>query len=99
MIGLSYFFTGDWIEDAVYIQLDNLPEEERQRKSNYANIDHSAVLARSSQIDEPLLIRFEDDDPFEIDTPQQPEFRMSMNCIPWNIEAGTNAPNVNATSF
>lgn len=96
IIGLSYFHTRSWIEDAVYRQLDNLPEEERQRKSNYASIDSTVVLARSSQIDEPLLIRFEDDDTFEMDTPQQPEFRMSMNCIPWHIEAGTNLPNVNA---
>ena len=31
----------------------------------------------------PLLIEFEDGDVFEIDTPQTPEFRIGMNCIPW----------------
>ena len=97
MIGLSYFLRRDWIEDVAYRSLsENLPEDERQRKSDYENISPSLMISRSSQIDEPLLIKFEDDEIFEIDTPQEPEFRFSMNCIPWFIEAGTNSPNVDA---
>ena len=53
-------------------------------------------FSRYAQIDEPFLIEFEDGDIFEVDTPQDPEFRMSMNCIPWWIKAGTNQPNVEA---
>lgn len=97
IIGLSYFLTRNWIEDAAYNALpDEMPEEERQLKSNYDNISSALKLSRYSQIDEPLLVKFEDDDIFEIDTPQQPEYRFSMNCIPWFIEAGTNVPNVEA---
>ena len=97
MIGLSYCLRRNWIEDAVYRSLpENLSEDERQRKSNYENISPSLMISRSSQIDEPLLIKFEDDEIFEIDTPQEPEFRFSMNCIPWFIEAGTNSPNADA---
>ena len=97
MIGLSYWLRRDWIEDAAYNSLPkDMPEEERQLKSNYDNISSSLILSRYSQIDEPLLVKFEDDDVFEIDTPQVPEFRFSMNCIPWFIDAGTNAPNVDA---
>ncbi len=97
MIGLSYFLTRNWIEDAAYNALpDEMPEAERQLKSNYDNISSALKLSRYSQIDEPLLVKFEDDDIFEIDTPQQPEYRFSMNCIPWFIEAGTNVPNVEA---
>lgn len=97
MIGLSYFLTRNWIEDAAYNALtDEMPEEERQLKSNYDNISSALKLSRYAQIDEPLLVKFEDDDIFEIDTPQEPEYRFSMNCIPWFIEAGTNVPNVEA---
>lgn len=39
LIGLSYFHTRDWVEEAAYRQVEHLPEEERQRKSNYSTID------------------------------------------------------------
>ena len=97
MIGLSYLLRRNCIEDTAYRSLpENLPEEERQLKSNYENISSSLMFSRSSQIDEPLLIKFDDDEIFEIDTPQAPKFRFSMNCIPWFINAGTNSPNVEA---
>lgn len=96
MIGLSYQHSRHWVEAAAYRQLEHLPEEERQRKSDYINILPDMGFNRCAEIDEPLLIEFEDGDVFEIDTPQEPEFRMSMNCIPWQINAGTNAPNADA---
>ena len=96
MIGLSYFHTRDWVEETAYHQLEYLSEEERRIRSNYPMIDPSMQFSRYAEIDEPLLIEFEDGDVFEIDTPQDPEFRMSMNCIPWWIDAGTNQPNIEA---
>ena len=96
MIGFSYSHTRDWVEEAVYLQVEHLPDEERRRKSDYPTIDLAMQFNRCAEIDEPLLIEFEDGDVFEIDTPQEPEFRMSMNCIPWQIGAGTNLPNVDA---
>ena len=39
LIGLSYCQTRDWVEEAAYRQVEHLPEEERQRKSNYPTID------------------------------------------------------------
>lgn len=97
LIGLSYFLTRDWIENSAYNALSkDMPEEERQIKSQYHNINPNLQLSRYSQIDEPVLIKFEDDDIFEIDTPCEPKFRFSMNCIPWFIDAGTNSPNVEA---
>ena len=96
MIGLSYFHTRDWVEEAAYRQVEHLPEKERQLKSDYSTIDPDMQFNRYAEIDEPLLIEFEDGDVFEIETPQAPEFRMSMNCIPWWIDAGTNQPNIEA---
>lgn len=96
MIGLSYMLTRDWIESHAYDCLEPYEEEERKKRSDYRNIDPATPFGCVAQIDEPFLIGFEDGDVFEIDTPQQPEFRMSMNCIPWEIKAGTNLPNVDA---
>ena len=96
LIGLSYFHTRDWIGDSAYGALKNLPEEERQEKSKYENINPKLLFPRCSQIDEPLLIEFEDGDTFEIDIPFEGEIRVGMNLIPWNIDAGTNLPNLDA---
>lgn len=92
-IGLCYNLTRDWIEDYAYSYLSDLPEKERQMESEYRNIAGDMSFIRRIEIDEPLLIQFEDDDVFEIDTPQEPEFRFSMNCIPWYIEPGVNRYN------
>ena len=96
MIGLAYNLSRDWIEERAYNFYEELPEEEKQKKSDYPNIELSIPYCRYAEIDEPLMIEFEDGDVFEIDTPQVPEFRMSMNCIPWWINAGTNLPNADA---
>lgn len=96
MIGLNYLMRAYEIEDREYGSLATLPEEERQARSNYKNISADSLFARNAEIDEPLLIMFEDEDVFEIETPQEPLFRMSMNHIPWWIDAGINLPNVDA---
>ena len=96
LIGLNYSLVRDQIEDSVYERLVGLPEEMRQSQSDYKNIAPNTLFPRSAQIDEPILIMFEDEEVFEIDTPQEPIFRMSMNRIPWWIGAGTNLPNVDA---
>lgn len=96
MIGLIYNLTRNWIEEGAYNHLEKLDEQERQYQSDYEHIDPSIELYRYAEIDEPFLLEFEDGDVLEIDTPQQPEFRVSMNCIPWEIKAGTNNPNAEA---
>ncbi len=96
LIGLSYDHTRHCVEEAAYRQIEHLSEEERQRKSNYQTIDADMQFYRYAKIDEPILIEFEDGAIFEICTPQEPEFRMSMNRIPWRINAGTNQPNIEA---
>lgn len=96
LIGLSYYLTRNWIESAAYNQLEHLPEEERQVKSEYKNIDPDMKFCRYSEIDEPILIEFEDGDVLEIEAPCDNKFRVSMNRIPFYINAGTNQPNVNS---
>ena len=108
MIGLCYDLTTDWVEECAYNWFEKQgidDEEERQRRSCYSTLSPQIELAQSTWIDEPFLIRFEADeedddfeegDIFEICCDQEPEYRMSMNRIPWGIDAGTNYPNVNA---
>lgn len=92
----AYNLTREALEDYAYSHLTLLPEEERQKKSEYHNIDPNMLFPRFASLDEPLLVWFDDNDHLEIDTPQEPEFRISMNCIPWWIEPGVNLSNAEA---
>lgn len=95
-IGMDYSHSRDFIEDTAYRQLKQYDEDERQRRSDYDNIAPETSYARYAELDEPILIWFEDNDVFEIDTPQEPEFRLGMNCISWYIGEGCNIRNVDA---
>jgi len=96
-IGMSYIHRREDIEECAYNILEGVEEGERSHKSDYDNIDDDMLMNRRLELDEPLLIKFETDDVFEIVTEQAPEYRMSMNNIPWWIEAGINYPNVEAS--
>lgn len=96
MIGMSYAHQGISIESTAYSQLMHLPEEEREHRSSYHNIDDEIVFTRWAEIDEPFMIEFEDGDVFEIDIPWESVFRMSMNRIPWYVEYEVNVPNLDA---
>lgn len=88
-----------WVEEYAYNQIGGLPEKERHINSEYAHIDSNMMYLRYAQIDAPLLILFEDNDCFEIDTPQDPEYRISMNCIPFYINDNVHDTNVDAAKL
>ena len=60
------------------------------------DIDPSTEFERYVEIDEPMLMEFEDGDVFEFAAPRESVFCMSMNKIPWDIHAGTNPNNADA---
>ena len=95
-IGLCYDHTREMIEEHAYGVLKQSDVEDWQNQSESENIPPDLPFDRAVEIDEPLLIAFEDGDVFEIETSQDPEFRFSMNCIPWDIGAGINLPNLDA---
>ena len=99
VIGLSYMHRKDWVEEATYNYLEKkgLSEQEIQEVSDYENIDEETPMLRYMEIDEPIMFWFEDGDHFEIVTEVEPEYRMSMNSIPWWIDAGINYPNADAS--
>lgn len=94
-LGHAYNLTRDAVEDYVYTHLDQRPDEET-KLSDYASIPDDFPFLRLIETDEPLMIQFEDGDTFEIDAPQEPEFRMSMNELPWGILPGINDRNCDA---
>lgn len=101
-IGLCYNLRRDDLEDRVYNyydQIGDLEEEEILHKSDYENIDPLYCFSRFAEIDEPFLIKFADGDCFEIKAPFAASYRFSMNKIPWDIDAGINAPNVEAATL
>ena len=100
IFGLSYWHTEEMIEDSAYNALPkSLSEEERQCQSDFNNISDDLQLVRHAIIDEPFMIKFTDGDIFEIDTPQEPEYSFSMNCIPWDIKSGHQRNNIDASVF
>ena len=55
IMGLSYWHTEDWIEDSAYNAFpEDMSEEEKQLKSDYANISDDLMLARFAHVDEPF---------------------------------------------
>ena len=91
ILGYSYFHTQDWIEERAYNSLpDEMPRAEKLKYSDYDNISDDLEFNRCAYIDEPFCLQFADGDTFEIDTPQEPEYSFSMNCIPWSVQGDEN---------
>lgn len=101
MIGLNYMHVREWIENEAYLLLENkvLDEAERQKQSDYKNIAPDMLFDRYAQIDEPLMIEFEDGDRHEMLSPFEGRFQASINHIPWDINNGINDKNEDANNL
>ena len=89
LVGLNYCLSYDHLEDLLLKDTDGAEQE----------IDYEKHIGLYAEIDEPLLIRFEDGDVLEILEETDGEHLVSMNSIPWEIKAGTNLPNIDASAF
>lgn len=94
-VGHAYNLSRMEIEETVYSGLENLGEEERQRKSDYDNIDKHFLLRRFAEIDEPLLISFQDGEQLELNADLSC-YEISMNKIPFDIKPGICSRNAHA---
>lgn len=90
MIGRSYIHTGVYIADYVHGVIKQYEGEERQNQSLWGKIDSEIKFRREALIDQPLMVEFDNGETFEIDTPQVPNFCMTMNGIPWEIKCECN---------
>lgn len=77
-IGLCYNLRREWIEEIAYNNATG-SEEEKQKFSNYDSIPDELQYLRFAEIDEPLLIKFED----------ETESRNKLNTNPAHVMAIT----------
>jgi len=97
ILGLCFGHREQDIEDYAYNHLpDNMAEDQKIAASNYDAISEEMKMLRFACIDEPLLIKFENGDVFEIEAPWAREYRFSMNHIPWDIKTSWYCSNVDA---
>ena len=89
LVGLNYCLQSYHLESLLLKETDDAEQI----------IDYEAPIGIYAEIDEPLLIRFEDGDVLEMLEETDGEHRVSMNRIPWDIKAGTNFPNIDASAF
>lgn len=96
-VGMAYNWTDDNIANCVYNMLDEMANEQRKSlKNSRAFLPDGIYLLRWAEIDEPMLIEFEDGDILAIDYSEGSSIRIDMNTIPKNISFGTNRPTVHA---
>ena len=96
-VGMAYNWRDDEIGESVYNSLDRMTKEERKRLKNpRAFLPEGIFLLKWAEIDEPLLIEFEDGDVLAIDYSEGSSVRIDINTIPKNITFGTNRPTIHA---
>lgn len=93
LVGYCYSLSYYVLESKVVIESD---EYDDNYDSVGMEIDYDEPLTMLAEIDEPILIRFEDGDVLELLEECDGEHRVSMNSIPWSIKAGINRSNVDA---
>lgn len=76
IIGLDFLHTREAIECEAYDTLTDLPEDKRWSKATYFEIDDDTQLNRRAEINNPILIEFDDGDIFEIGIPLEHQFRI-----------------------
>ncbi len=95
--GMAYNWRDDEIGEFVYNKLDNMTKEQRNSLKNpRAFLPEGIYLLRWAEIDEPLLIEFEDGDVLAIDYSEGSSVRIDMNTIPKDITFGTNPQTIHA---
>ena len=104
VIGMCYSMTKERLEEQIleaqileeYYSKEQCEydEAEREFKTHYENFDSNTQLLIYAEIDEPFRIKFADGEILEILTQYNKGYRISMNCIPWDIDSGIKQPKV-----
>lgn len=90
-VGMGYNWRDDMIEDTVYNALENMdPLRRAQIPDPDAFLPEEVELPCWAEIDEPLLIVFEDGDTLAVSFDEGSCVRMDLNSIPVTIEPGVN---------
>jgi len=90
-VGMGYNWNDYGIDEAVYHALEKLDDDAKKSiKDREAFVPHGLDLLCWAEIDEPLLIEFEDGDVLAIDFSEGSCVRMGLNEIGLTAEPGTN---------
>lgn len=90
-IGMGYNWTDYGIDEAVYNAMEKMSQPDRAAISNPdAFLPEGVELPCFAEIDEPLLIVFEDGDVLGITFDEGSCVRMALNTLPLTLEYGTN---------
>ena len=96
-IGMGYDWTDDSIADRAHHARERLHPKLRNAIPEEAVLRSTDIhLNRTAEIDEPLLIVFEDGDVLGVSFDEGSCVRMELNTIPITIEPGTNRKNFHA---
>lgn len=96
-VSYSYEMTEDGITERIFNMTEGYPKDIQRYLCELEHVDDLFPFPLWQQLDGPVLIKFEDGDQFEIETPLVKYFTVSMNEIPWNAEAPINGENVNGS--
>ena len=95
VLGLAYNLTEDEATATAYNYYKKTGVDLTDREiRNYNQIDENVEFLRYVEIDEPIIIEFEDGSRFEIDYCDGSTIKIGLNTLPKNIEWGINHPNV-----
>lgn len=92
-VGLCYNLSEDMIEDQAYAYYEKEKIENYEELSNYENILPDTPFTRYVEIDEPIIIYFDNGDRLEIDFSEASSLKIGKNSLPENVKFSTNAPN------
>lgn len=87
IVGLCYGLI-DSLEEEIYIKTNS------QEESDIQNFKDEYEFNRIIEIDEPIIIEFEDGDRFEIDFSEGSTLKIGLNSLPYDIEPGININNL-----
>ena len=95
LVGMCYNLDEDGATDVAYkYYLNKKVEVDELSCSTYDTIPNEVEFNRYAQIDEPIIIEFDDGDKLEIDYSEASSLKIGLNSLPENIQYGCNIDNV-----
>ncbi len=98
-ISYVYNMSEDELGETIYLMTEAYPKEYREYLYDLENVPDTFPIPMYLEMDEPLLIRFEDGDQFEILTNMEECFNVDMNKLPWNAKSQICQENINGSIF
>lgn len=95
-VGMDYAHGEVDVEDAVDYLFETYYPEALDDNSAYNMFIDDLPFRRYMEIDQPFIIKFDNNETFEIVADWSPLYAMSMNSLPWDIEPAINYQNADA---